>query len=47
MGKLFEKVILKMVQRHDEENNLLNACQFGSCVRHSTTLQCMRRNTWP
>jgi hypothetical protein len=25
-GKLFEKVILKIVQRHVEENNLLDAC---------------------
>jgi hypothetical protein len=39
---LFEKVILKMVQRHIEERGLLNASQFGFRARHSTTLQCMR-----
>jgi hypothetical protein len=38
MGKLFEKDILKIVQRHIEVS-LLNACQFGLRVRHSTTLQ--------
>jgi hypothetical protein len=41
-GKLFEKVILKIVQRHIEERGILNASQFGLCVRHSITLQCMR-----
>jgi hypothetical protein len=41
-GKLFERVILKIVQRHAEERGLLNASQFGFSVRHSTTLQCMR-----
>jgi hypothetical protein len=41
-GKLFEKVILKIVQRLPEERDLLNASQFGFCARHSTTLQCMR-----
>jgi hypothetical protein len=41
-GKLFEKVILKILQKHIEERCLLNASQFGFCVRHSTTLQCMR-----
>jgi hypothetical protein len=41
MGKLFEKVILKIVQRHTEERGLLNACWFGFCACHSTTLQCM------
>jgi len=40
--KLFPKVILKIVQRHVEKNNLLNACQFGFRARHSTTLQWMR-----
>jgi hypothetical protein len=42
MGKLFEKVILKVVQRHIEDKGLLNASQFGFRARHSTTLQCMR-----
>jgi hypothetical protein len=41
-GKLFEKVILKIVQRHLEDRDLLNASQFGFRARHSTTLQCMR-----
>jgi hypothetical protein len=41
-GKLFEKVILKIVQRHIEERSLLNASQFGFRARHTTTLQCMR-----
>jgi hypothetical protein len=42
MGKLFKKVILKLVQKHIEERGLLNANQFGFLARHSTTLQCMR-----
>jgi hypothetical protein len=41
-SKLFEKVILKMVQRHIEERGLLNTRQFGFRARHITTLQCMR-----
>jgi hypothetical protein len=41
-GKLFEKVILKIVQRHLEERDLLNVSQFDFHARHSTTLQCMR-----
>jgi hypothetical protein len=41
-GKLFEKVILKIVQKHTEERCLLNAGQFGFRARHSTTLQYMR-----
>jgi hypothetical protein len=42
IGKLFQKVILKIVRRHTEERALLNASQFGFHARHSTTLQCMR-----
>jgi hypothetical protein len=42
MGKLLEKVILKIVQRHTGEKGLLNAGQFGLRACHSTTLQCMR-----
>jgi hypothetical protein len=34
-GKLFEKVILKFVQKHIEERGLLNANQFGFRARHS------------
>jgi hypothetical protein len=41
-GKLFEKVILRIIQRHIEERGLHNACQFGFRACHSTTLQCMR-----
>jgi hypothetical protein len=41
-GKLFEKVILRTIQKHIEERNLLNAGQFGFRANHSTTLQCMR-----
>jgi hypothetical protein len=41
-GKLFEKVILKIVKRHIDEKDLLNAGQFGFRACHSTTLQCMR-----
>jgi hypothetical protein len=41
-GKLFEKVILKIYQRHIDERDPLNASQFGFRARHSTTLQCMR-----
>jgi hypothetical protein len=41
-GKLFEKVILKILQKHIDEKDLLNASQFGFCAHHSTTLQCMR-----
>jgi hypothetical protein len=41
MGKLIEKVILKIVQRHIDERGLLNASQFGFRARHSTTLRCI------
>jgi hypothetical protein len=41
-GKLFQKVILKLLQKHIKEEGLLNASQFGFRARHSTTLQCMR-----
>jgi hypothetical protein len=41
-GKMFQKVILKMVLRHIEERGLLNRIHFGFRARHSTTLQCMR-----
>jgi hypothetical protein len=41
-GKLFEKVILKIIQTHIEGRNWLNASQFDFRARHSTTLQCMR-----
>jgi hypothetical protein len=41
-GKLFEKVIIQIVQRHTGKKGLLNAGQFGFRALHSTTLQCMR-----
>jgi hypothetical protein len=41
-GKLFEKIILQIVQTHVGGMNLLTASQFGSRARHSITLQCMR-----
>jgi hypothetical protein len=40
--KLFEKVILKIFQRHSEERGLLNASQFGFCVHNNMALQRMR-----
>jgi hypothetical protein len=42
IGKLFENVILKIVQRHTAEGGLLNASQFGFRARHSTTFQYMK-----
>jgi hypothetical protein len=42
MDNLFKKVILKIIQRHIEARNLLNAIQFGFCTNHNTTLQCMK-----
>jgi hypothetical protein len=41
ISKLFE-VILKIVQRHIEEIDLLNASHFEFRACHSPTLQCMR-----
>jgi hypothetical protein len=40
--KLLEKVILKIVERHNEESGLLNASKFGFHARHNATLQCMK-----
>jgi hypothetical protein len=40
-SKPIKKAILKIVQRHIQERDLLNASQFGFLARHSTTLQCM------
>jgi hypothetical protein len=39
-GKLFDMVILKIVQRHIEDKGPLNASQFGFHAHNSTTLQC-------
>jgi hypothetical protein len=36
------KMILRTIQKHAEERNLLNASLFGFREDHSTTLQCMR-----
>jgi hypothetical protein len=41
-GKLFEKVIHNIVQKHIEERSLLNASQFGFRAYHSMILQCIR-----
>jgi hypothetical protein len=41
-GKIFQKVILRTIQRHIEKWGLLNASQFGFGALHSRTLQCMR-----
>jgi hypothetical protein len=41
-GKLFEKVILKILPKHIDERGLLNASQYGFRAGHSTTLQCTR-----
>jgi hypothetical protein len=40
-GNVFEKIILNIVKRHIGGRNVLNASQFVSRARHSTTLQCM------
>jgi hypothetical protein len=40
--KLFEKVILKIVQKHIEVRGLLNTSKFGFRARHSAKLQYMR-----
>jgi hypothetical protein len=41
MGKLFEKVLLKIAKGHIGGKGL-NAGQFGVLAHHSMTLQCMR-----
>jgi hypothetical protein len=41
-GKLFEKTILRTIQKHFETRKLPNTCHFGFRAGHSTTLQCMR-----
>jgi hypothetical protein len=41
-GKLFEKVVLNIVQKHVEKRGLLNTSQFGFHACHSTALQCMK-----
>jgi hypothetical protein len=40
-GKVFEKVVLKIVQSHIEERGVLNASQLGFHAHHSTTFQGM------
>jgi hypothetical protein len=39
---IFWKLIIRTIQKHNEERNLLNARQFCFRADHSTTLQCMR-----
>jgi hypothetical protein len=41
-GKLFEKLILRTIQKHTEERNSLIASQFGFRADHSMTLQYVR-----
>jgi hypothetical protein len=41
MDKLSEKLILRTIQKHTEERNLLNSSQFGFQADHNMTLQCM------
>jgi hypothetical protein len=41
-GKLFQKVILKIVQRHVEERGLLNESEFGFRAPHNTKIQYTR-----
>jgi hypothetical protein len=41
MGKLFEKLIIRTIQKQSEKRNLLNASKFGFRAHHSTALQCM------
>jgi hypothetical protein len=42
IDKLFENILLQIVQKRIGGKNLLNASQFGFHACHSTTLQCMR-----
>jgi hypothetical protein len=41
-GKVFEKAVLKIIERRIEERCLLCAGQFDSRSRNSTTLQFMK-----
>jgi hypothetical protein len=41
-GKLFYKPILRTIQEHTEESNILIASQFGFRADNNMTLQCMR-----
>jgi hypothetical protein len=41
-GKLFQKLILRTIEKHTEERNLLNAREFGFRTDQSKTLQCMK-----
>jgi hypothetical protein len=40
-GKIYEKLILRTIQKHIEERNLLSASQFGFRADHRTALQSM------
>jgi hypothetical protein len=37
-GKLFEKLILRTIQKHTEERNLLNSSHFGFPADHIMTI---------
>jgi hypothetical protein len=41
MAKLFEKLILRTIQKYTEERKLLTVSQFCFQEDHSVTLQCM------
>jgi hypothetical protein len=41
-GKLFEEVILKIVESHIKKTGLLNESQFGFRARYSMAIECMR-----
>jgi hypothetical protein len=41
-GKLYEKLILRTIQKYTEERSSQNARQFGFRTNHSMALQCMR-----
>jgi hypothetical protein len=40
-GQIFVNIIVKIVERHIQVGDLLNASQFSLPARHSTTLLCM------
>jgi hypothetical protein len=42
MGKLYVKLILRTIQKHTEDRNLLNSSQSGFRTDHYTTVQCMK-----
>jgi hypothetical protein len=41
-AKFYEKLILRTMQKHTDERNILNASESGFRADRSTTLRCMR-----